>query len=237
MKGLQILLCTLGAAAVVVVLSVVRPAAIAQLDRVAYDELLRRTARPPATGRVSIVAVDEKSIAEIGQWPWRRDVMAELVDRLRDLGARVIALDIILSEPDRFARPKPWMTGTAGRRHDDRCDARRRYGHQRAVTGYAFTFDAPAASSANCVLHPLPAVQVATAGQASPADRLFRPSGVICSLSVFNRAAGASGFLNVSRDSDGILRRVPLMMEYTKGNSIRRSRLRQCSKSVAPGRL
>src|SRR6478672_11344540 len=140
MKGLQILLCTLGAAAVVVVLSVVRPGAIAQLDRRAYDELLRRTARPPATGRVSMVAVDEKSIAEIGQWPWRRDVMAELVERLRELGARVIAFDIILSEPDRFGRPMPGTTGT-GKVDGPTTDATlaAALAHQRAVTSYAFT--------------------------------------------------------------------------------------------------
>jgi adenylate cyclase len=215
MKSLQILLCTLGAAAVVVVLSVVRPGAIAQLDRWAYDELLRRTARPPATGGVGIVAVDEKSIAEIGQWPWRRDVVAELVERLRDLGARVIAFDIILSEPDRLGMPQS-RTGKDNKVTVTTTDAALAAAmeHQRVVTGYAFTFDVSAGNASSCVLYPLPAVQVTTAGQAPPADHLFRPSDVICSLSVFNRAAGASGFLNVTRDSDGILRRVPLMMEY-----------------------
>src|SRR6187401_2653770 len=160
MKGLQILLCTLGAAAVVVVLSVVRPGAIAPLDRGAYDELLRRTAPPPATGGVSIVAVDEKSIAEIGQWPWRRDVVAQLVDRLRDLGARVIAFDIILSEPDRLGLPQP---GAGNGSHVTTTDATlaAAMGHQSVVAGYAFTFNAPADDAADCVLHPLPAVQVA----------------------------------------------------------------------------
>ena len=213
MKGLQILLCTLGAAAVVVVLSVVRPGAIAPLDRGAYDELLRRTARPPATGGVSIVAVDEKSIAEMGQWPWRRDVVAQLVDSLGELGARVIAFDIILSEPDRLGLPQPGAGNGSNVTTTDATLAAA-MGNQPVVAGYAFTFNAPAGHAANCVLHPLPAVQVAATGQASPADRLFQPSGVICSLPVFNQAAGASGFLNVSRDSDGILRRVPLMMEY-----------------------
>ena len=212
MKGLQILLCTLGAAAVVVVLSVVRPGAIAPLDRGAYDELLRRTAPPPATGGVSIVAVDEKSIAEIGQWPWRRDVVAQLVDRLRGLGARVIAFDIIFSEPDRLGLPQPGAGNGSNVTTTDATLAAAM--DQSVVAGYAFAFNAPADHAADCVLHPLPAVQVAAAGQASPVDRLFRPSGVICSLSMFSRAAGASGFLNVSRDSDGILRRVPLMMEY-----------------------
>jgi adenylate cyclase len=215
MRGLYVVLCALGAAAVVIVLSIVRPGAVTQLDLHAYDELLRRTARPPTTGRVSIVAVDEKSIAEIGQWPWSRDVVAELVERLRDLGARVIAFDIILSEPDRLGRPRPkaMSTGEVASTTTDATLAAA-LAHQRAVTSYAFTFDATPANAKSCVLHPLPAVQVAAPGQVSPAHRLFQPSGVICSLSVFNQAAGASGFLNVSLDTDGVVRRVPLVMEY-----------------------
>jgi adenylate cyclase len=211
----HILLCTLAATAVVVVLWTFRPQAIAQLDRRVYDDLLRHTAPPPPTGRVSIVAVDEKSIAEIGQWPWRRDVVARLVERLRDLGARVIAFDIIMSEPDRLGRRGPRSPDgdeVIGTTTDAALAAALK--DQRVVTGNAFTFDAPAGNAARCVLHPLQAVQIAASGEASPAHRLFQASGVICSLSVFNRASGASGFLNVNRDADGVVRRVPLVMEY-----------------------
>jgi adenylate cyclase len=224
MRGQQVVLCTLGAAAVVVILAIVRPAAVAHLDLRAYDELLRRTTRPPATGRVSIVAADERSIAEIGQWPWRRDVVARLVDRLRDLGARVIAFDVILSEPDRFGSPQPPGSNGSetGVTPTDQALAAA-LEHQQVVTSYAFTFNGPVGNIGNvgntgntpsCVLHPLHAVQVTASGRASPAHRLFRPSGVLCSLPLFSRAAGASGFLNVSPDADGIVRRVPLVMEY-----------------------
>jgi HD-GYP domain-containing protein (c-di-GMP phosphodiesterase class II) len=57
-------------------------------------------------------------------------------------------------------------------------------------------------------------VQIAAPGHPSPAHRLFRPSGVICSLAIFSQASGASGFLNVSRDPDGVVRRLPLVLEY-----------------------
>ena len=214
-RGLQIVLCSLGAATAVTLLLIVAPNAIAQLDLRAYDVLLRRTARPPTTGRVSIVAVDEKSIEEIGQWPWRRDVMARLVERLSDLGARVVAFDVILSEPDRLGKPAP-PTRYGGEVTVTTTDATLAAAleRQRVITGYAFTFGALAGKAAPCVLQPLQAVRVAAPGEASPVPHLFQPSGVICSLSVFNQAAGASGFLNVSRDTDGVVRRVPLMMEY-----------------------
>src|SRR5262252_5452910 len=99
MRRLHVALCAAGAMALVTTLVIVRPGSIVQLDLRIYDELIRHAAPPIPTGRVSMVAVDEKSIEEIGQWPWRRDVVARLVERLSDLGARVVAFDVILSEP------------------------------------------------------------------------------------------------------------------------------------------
>ena len=202
--------------AVVVALWIARPGTLARLDFRAYDEFLQHTSGPPTTGHVSIVAVDEHSIAEIGQWPWRRDVLARLVDRLGDLGARVVAFDIILSEPDRLGTQD--FAGAGGRQAATTTDAALAAAlkDQRVVTSYAFTFDAPANRTSRCVLHPLRAVQIAASGQTSPARGLFQPSGVICSLAILNQAAGASGFLNVSRDPDGVVRRVPLVIEYEK---------------------
>jgi adenylate cyclase len=215
MKPILVLVWTLGAAAVVVVLSIATPGAIELLNLRAYDELLRRSDRPPLTGRVSIVAVDEKSIAEIGQWPWRRDVMARLVERLNGLGAEVIALDLILSEPDRFEASGS-RAGERSHGSTTTTDAMlaTALGHQSAVTSYAFTFEPHAGETRSCVLHPLRAVRIEASGRSPLARRLFQPNGAICSLPAFNRAVGASGFLNVSRDADGVMRRVPMLMEY-----------------------
>src|SRR5471032_3261138 len=56
-----------------------------------------KTARP-----VTIVDIDEKSLAKLGQWPWPRTRIADLVANLTKLGAVVIAFDVIFSEPDRL---------------------------------------------------------------------------------------------------------------------------------------
>jgi adenylate cyclase len=50
--------------------------------------------------RVVIVAIDEKSLATLGRWPWPRSLMADLVRKLSADGARVIAIDVLLSEPE-----------------------------------------------------------------------------------------------------------------------------------------
>jgi adenylate cyclase len=66
-----------------------------------YDlHFMLRGARNPGD-QVVIVAIDEKSVAAIGRWPWPRSVLARLVTSLSAAGARVIALDILVSEPEK----------------------------------------------------------------------------------------------------------------------------------------
>ena len=62
-----------------------------------YDAAL---AGGPAPSDVVIVAVDDASVAQLGRWPWRRALYAALLDRLRAAGAKVVALDFFLTEPD-----------------------------------------------------------------------------------------------------------------------------------------
>jgi adenylate cyclase len=57
-------------------------------------------------GETVIVAIDEKSLSELGRWPWPRTVMARLVDRLKAYGVKAIGFDVIFSEPDDNANLK-----------------------------------------------------------------------------------------------------------------------------------
>src|SRR6185503_17716833 len=50
---------------------------------------------------VVIATIDEKSLDKFGQWPWSRTTLAQITDRLTELGAAAIAFDIIFAEPDR----------------------------------------------------------------------------------------------------------------------------------------
>ncbi len=69
-------------------------------DEAAYDALVGNWDYRPDPS-VLIVAIDEGSLQRIGQWPWPRSVHARLLDRLTDAGAERVALDLMLSEPDR----------------------------------------------------------------------------------------------------------------------------------------
>ena len=71
-----------------------------RMDLIAYDLRINAIVPRPSSGVVAIVTIDEKSIAQIGQWPWPRAVEARLVDALRDYKVKVIGFDAIFSEPD-----------------------------------------------------------------------------------------------------------------------------------------
>ncbi len=204
-----VLLCGLASATLTVLFAVYRPAFLAQMDDRVYDALVRSAPASPAERRIAIVDVDERSLAAIGQWPWRRDLIAQLVTRVRELGAAVVALDVIFAEPDRYvASGSP----EAGESAPDAALAGALAGG-RVILGYAFTFDPSQSFGGDCVLHPvsLPILHPRGSAVESP---IFHATGAICSLRPLARAAGSSGFLNAVPDADGTLRRVPVLIEF-----------------------
>lgn len=179
-------------------LALFRPTSVTSLDDAVYDTVLRWAhTKPPGDG-VVIIDVDERSLSAIGQWPWRRDLIGRLIGRLREEGASIIALDIIFAEPDRYER-------------DDELAEALRQG--RVVLGYALTFDTDAGTPERCVLHPL-SLAMLQPPEESGDTPFFRAAGAVCALPTLAQAAGASGFLNAAPDGDGILRRVPLLVEF-----------------------
>src|SRR6476661_2253753 len=71
---------------------------IKSLERKAYDLGVRASSRTP-NERVAVIAIDDISIANIGRWPWPRDVHAQLIDRLAQAQAKVIGYTVFFSEP------------------------------------------------------------------------------------------------------------------------------------------
>src|SRR5215471_4594463 len=98
-------ICGCGVAPVLVtaVLALYRPAFLARIDAAVFDTLVRWTPVRAPGDRIVIVDIDERSLSTLGQWPWQRNMVGQLIARLRDLGASTVALDIIFAEPDRFA--------------------------------------------------------------------------------------------------------------------------------------
>lgn len=72
-----------------------------RMDAWLYDRLSSATSHKPDP-RIVVVAIDEKSLAELGRWPWSRRTHARLIDELGRIGVRGIGLDLLLSEPALF---------------------------------------------------------------------------------------------------------------------------------------
>ncbi len=199
--GRLVVLCGLVPTIVAALLSLFRPAFLANWQYGTYDIILRATPTRPPSGKIVIVDIDERSLTAVGQWPWRRDVIGQLVSRLRQLGAATVALDIIFAEPDRFEGSGPTPDETLA-------DTLR---EGRAVLGYAMTFDEAHDTVPECLAHPL---SLAVMRRDDSSDEpFFQATGAICNLPVLTKAAATSGFLNAAPDPDGLLRRIPVLMQ------------------------
>ena len=87
-----------GLAISIIFLLIASTALIQSLERTAYD-LGVRASSGEAGDKVAIIAIDDESIANIGRWPWSRDVLAQLIDKLADGGAKAIGNTVFMSEP------------------------------------------------------------------------------------------------------------------------------------------
>lgn len=179
-----------------------------------FDALVRAEPRAYQPLPVRIVDIDEESLRRHGQWPWPRTDVARLMQQLSDAGAAAIALDIVFSEPDRTSPPRI-AEGMARANGDPRVIAALRglpdndealakaIGQMPVVTGYFLTRDAMRARA-------VPKAGIAVSGT-PPATALPAYSNAILSLPAIEQAAAGSGFLSIAGDSDGIIRKAPLL--------------------------
>jgi HD-GYP domain-containing protein (c-di-GMP phosphodiesterase class II) len=193
------------------------------LEGKVYDSFLRLAPRSPVSGQVTVVDLDEESLENLGQWPWPRYRVANLLGRIRASGATVVGLDMVFAEPDRTSlrqlseeirRDLGVSIGLSGL-PSKALDTDRALAETIAsgpfVLGYQFDFDA--ARGETCILHPLRAA-VRSGGASDGLADLFDAPGVVCNLTILAQAAGSSGFFNVTPDPDGVLRRVPLVIRH-----------------------
>jgi CHASE2 domain-containing sensor protein len=190
-------------------LTVYRPPFFARLEDATYDTVLRSAPMHEPSGRVAIVDIDERSLASVGQWPWRRDVVGRLITSLHASGAAVIAIDVIFAETDRYDGSNGDRRDASGLSPDQALAAVLR--DNGVVLGYGLTFDAGGPSASRCILHPLPLAVLRPPGE-DESDPFFHATGAVCNLPVLG-ASARSGFLNAAPDTDGILRRAPLVAE------------------------
>ena len=189
-----------------------------------YDLLLSAN-RGASSSVPVIVDIDEKSLKLYGQWPWPRYRIATLLDKLRNLGALSIGLDMLFAEEDRasihsirkelsrdFGVELDFREVPQSLRDNDQRLAKV-LSRGSIVLGYQFLFD-EGSDSENCLLHPIHVNKLGHEKAERDSPLFIHARGVSCNLKIFSQAAAGSGFFNISPEADGILRRVPLIMEH-----------------------
>jgi len=219
LAGLLLTLCA-------ALLLVSRPRFVQQAELYLYDAMLTESASPPETAVPVMVGIDEQSLEAYGQWPWPRYRLALLVQRLQEMGAEVVALDFLMPEADRTSpevirseRERDLaVSPTADRSPLQDSNSQRlaaALSGGKTLLGFYFTFPGKEALPTGDPALPPAGFAVEDLTRGVPAWP--RPAGTLRSIPALTAAAGAEGFTNAQHDIDGVLRRVPLLLQYENG--------------------
>lgn len=203
-----------------------RQPTIDRLENAAYDWRLRLTIPGGVDKRIVIADIDEKSLTELGHWPWDRGILSDMVDVLFEhYQVRTLGFDVLFAEPDSdpgvLAMHKLADTDLKGNRPFQRlwrelapqlnfdqqfADS---FTDRRVVLGYVFSH------GDSDQLNILPPGTVSLPDAFQQKMLLPRPKGFSGNLPVLQQQALDAGFFdNPTIDIDGIFRRVPVLQEW-----------------------
>ncbi|WP_440647097.1 CHASE2 domain-containing protein [Candidatus Pelagibacter sp. HIMB1521] len=182
---------------------------VKRIENISYDIYQSIFEENSDFNDVLIVDIDEKSIGEVGQFPWRRDVFANLVDKLENLEASVISFDIFFSEEDKQNPSK--ILGELNISNEGVLDS-----DQSLIT---------AIQNSNVILPVLGDISVfdkmnnskpktnfiSRGGDAE--NYLYNFKNKITSLEVINNAAKGIGNISYLDNQDGVLRSLPILLK------------------------
>jgi adenylate cyclase len=223
---------------------------VSRIEAIAYDIKVRLTMPQTLDERVVIIDIDEQSLAEQGRWPWGRDKLAMLVNKLFDEhGAAVLGFDVVFAEADESSGLMSLERLSRGALRDNpsfqstlqslrpQLDNDARFAEaikgRQVILGYPFS---NAANSVKTGSLPKPVLL--------PGDFVVEPAAYPYSsyggnLERFQAAAAGGGHFNPITDIDGITRRVPILARYDnryyEALSLAMVRARLGSPQLAPG--
>ena len=158
---------------------------VKEILRLKGFDFLLQSEQKEISQNIAILSIDEKSIEKYGQWPWKRDILANVIVQLRDQGAGVIVLPILFSEPDRLGG-------------DDILKEALSWGVVISQTGTNQINKNSVPRGVAKINDPLPF--------------LFEWGGMLGPIPEFHIASGV-GVSNTIPEVDGVVRRIPLLMK------------------------
>ncbi len=212
------LAAALAAASLFLVLRIADPPLVAELRSAGFDTLQRIWPRSGGSNQpVTVVDIDEASLRKLGQWPWRRDILAKLVTNLSSQDAAAIGFDILFPETDRLS-PKLLAADLALPPTTDLPDTDQMFAN--AISGQRVVL-AAAANPSGEVLSAFDKAGFASTGMPAISAPL-RMMASVNNLPKFDAAAAGIGLINIDLASEsGVARQIPLL--WTDGQSFRPS--------------
>lgn len=192
-----------------------------QLNEAAFDEFQRIKPRQiDPSVPVMVIDIDEASLGELGQWPWPRTEMAELVQRLTQLGVLSIAFDVVFAEPDRTSPNriveswKKYDPSAAANLDDSLRDHDQVFGD---MIGLTPTVLGVVVANSNNGVRPPTKAGVSHAGS-DPRAVIPNFSGATINLPILSENASGVGNFSLGSERAEVIRRVPLLtrIEETK---------------------
>ena len=203
---------------------------IEQLENLLYDTRIKLTMPGDIDKRIVIVDIDELSLSEIGRWPWGRDHVAKMVDELFDYyQIQLLGFDIVFSEPDdssglsileKLGRDELSDLHEFQQRVDELREQldydlvlRNSFSNRQVILGYYFQLLASEEDASENGILPL---SVFKKDDFSEESRVLaqKAPGYNANLPMLQQVAVGGGHFNPWIDGDGVVRRVPLLIEY-----------------------
>ena len=200
-----------------IALRILDPVIVTNLRNQAFDLYQRIKPREISKLAVSIIDIDDASLAQIGQWPWPRSTIADLLTKATQDGSVAIALDIVFSERDRLS-PKNIAENYPNFSEDLRTELSNlpsndtvlaeAIARSRIVLGQTSLRSIHSTSNSDQVI---PEVQHAFLGK-DPTPYLLKFPDLLQNLPELEKVGAGRGVFTVRPDPDGIHRRLPLVM-------------------------
>jgi len=225
LKGLLAAGCFL-LTAILATVYVLFSGALHALDLRIMDIILKGAPAEAKHSRITVVEIDDASLEAFGQWPWPRYRLAEMLEEIAAAGPAVVGINIRFPERDRTS-PIIWQqtleeeygyrvdTSTLPLKFVDNdvrlAEALAAGSH---VLGYDFLFEKKILQSQKCNIEKVTILSRSPQDPHSSFLKLHRASDVLCNYEVLGQSADRSGFLNGSVDRDGMMRRLPLLIEW-----------------------
>lgn len=157
------------------------------------DQMFLQRGTKPVSGLITIVDIDEKSLAVMGQWPWGREEIAQILYNLTNAGAGIISLDVFFAEKEKNGND-PLLAKALS--------------ETPSLTSYLFLRDE------NITKNILPNKPFIVIEKGLETEYLDSAMGYISNIPLLSKSAYSSGFINTTPNHTGLVNYSPLFMKF-----------------------